>query len=118
MIRLKRRAPLLVALSPRSSSRARTPMDLPLSRTSRTVRALNSVVNTRRLRLAVTDSYRTFVRSGVSTKTGAGSAAASRARRAILAFTLSMESRSRAGCSAGDGHLVARSAGEKRRMRA
>src|SRR5207302_9104202 len=44
--------------------------DLPLSRTSRTVWALNSVVNVRRLRLAMTHSYRTFVRSGVSTKPG------------------------------------------------
>jgi len=31
---------------------------------------LNSVVNARRLRLAMTHSYRTFVRSGVSTKPG------------------------------------------------
>jgi hypothetical protein len=31
---------------------------------------LNSVVNARRLRLAMTYSYRTFVRSGVSTKPG------------------------------------------------
>jgi hypothetical protein len=50
------------------------PTDLPLSRTSRTVCALNSVVNARRLRLAIGHSYRTFVRSAVSTKPGALSA--------------------------------------------
>src|SRR5216684_2566335 len=58
------------AVSARSSSRATAPTDLPLSRISRTVWALNSVVNVRRLRLAMTHSYRTFVRSGVSTKPG------------------------------------------------
>src|SRR5437016_7928075 len=42
--------------------------DLPLSRTSRTASALNSFVNARRFRLAMTHSYRTFVRSEVSTK--------------------------------------------------
>ena len=44
--------------------------DLPLSRTSRTASALNSLVNARRFRFAMTHSYRTFVRSGVSTKPG------------------------------------------------
>src|SRR5216117_1232698 len=38
--------------------------ELPLSRTSRTASALNSLVNARRFRLAMTHSYRTFVRSG------------------------------------------------------
>jgi hypothetical protein len=57
-------------LSPRSRSRAITPMDFPLSRTSRTVCALNSFVNARRFPLAMDYSYRTFVRSGVSTKPG------------------------------------------------
>src|SRR5206468_1178943 len=42
----------------------------PLSRTSRTASALNSLVNARRFRFAMTHSYRTFVRSGVSTKPG------------------------------------------------
>ena len=41
-----------------------------LSRTIRNACALNSVVNARRLRLAMTHSYRTSVRSGVSTKSG------------------------------------------------
>ena len=45
-------------------------MDFPLSRTNRTVSALNSFVNARRFRLAMEHSYRTFVRSGVSTKPG------------------------------------------------
>src|SRR6185503_13617267 len=58
------------AVSVRSSSRAIAPTDFPLSRTSRTVSALNSFVNARRLRLAMTHSYRTFVRLGVSTKPG------------------------------------------------
>src|SRR6266481_429707 len=58
------------ALSVRPSSRATTPMDFPLSRINRTVSALNSSVNARRLRLAMEHSYRTFVRSAVSTKPG------------------------------------------------
>src|SRR2546422_11750404 len=58
------------AVSVRSSSRATAVTDLPLSRTIRTACALNSFVNARRLRLAMTHSYRTFVRSGVSTKPG------------------------------------------------
>jgi len=58
------------ALSVRSSSWATTPIDFPLSPTSRTVRALNSSVNARRFRLAMDHSYRTFVRSAVSTKPG------------------------------------------------
>src|SRR6185503_12619896 len=58
------------AVSVRSSSRATAPTDFPLSRTSRTVSALNSFVNARRLRLPMTHSYRTFVRSEVSTKPG------------------------------------------------
>ena len=58
------------ALSVRSSSRATTPIDFPLSPTSFTVRALNSSVNARRFRLAMDHSYRTFVRSAVSTKPG------------------------------------------------
>jgi hypothetical protein len=59
------------ALSVMSSSRATTPIDFPLSPTSRTVRALNPSVNARRFRLAMDHSYRTFVRSAVlSTKPG------------------------------------------------
>ncbi len=58
------------AVSVRSSSRATVGTDLPLSRTSRTASALNSFVNARRFRLAMTHSYRTFVRSEVSTKPG------------------------------------------------
>src|SRR6266700_6262069 len=58
------------ALSVRPSSWATTPMDFPLSRINRTVSALNSSVNARRLRLAMEHSYRTFVRSAVSTKPG------------------------------------------------
>src|SRR5712692_1803337 len=64
------RTQLRSAVSVRSSSRATVGTDLPLSRTSRTASALNSFVNARRLRLAMTHSYRTFVRSGVSTKPG------------------------------------------------
>src|SRR2546425_726454 len=64
------RTQLRSAISVRSSSRATVGTDLLLSRTSRTASALNSFVNARRLRLAVTHSYRTFVRSGVSTKPG------------------------------------------------
>src|SRR5258707_969225 len=41
-----------------------------LSRTMRTACSLNSVVNARRFRLAMTHSYRTFVRSEASTKPG------------------------------------------------
>jgi hypothetical protein len=51
-------------------ARATAGTDFPLSRTIRTACALNSFVNARRLRLAMTHSYRTFVRSGVSTKPG------------------------------------------------
>jgi hypothetical protein len=48
-----------------SSSRATVGTDFPLSRTSRIApAALNSAVNARRLRLAMTHSYRTFMRSG------------------------------------------------------
>jgi hypothetical protein len=54
----------------RSSSRATAPTVLPLAWTIRTASALNSFVNARRLRLAMDYSYRTFVRSGVSTKPG------------------------------------------------
>src|SRR2546428_10026183 len=64
------RTQLRSAVSVRSSSRATVGTDLPLSRTSRTASALNSLVNARRFRLAMTHSYRTFVRSGVSTKPG------------------------------------------------
>src|SRR2546426_4101583 len=64
------RTQLRSAVSVRSSSRATAVTDLPLSRTIRTACALNSFVNARRLRLAMTHSYRTFVRSGVSTKPG------------------------------------------------
>src|SRR5438445_4194244 len=64
------RTQLRSAVSVRSSSRATVGTDLPLSRTSRTASALNSFVNARRFRLAMTHSYRTFVRSGVSTKPG------------------------------------------------
>ena len=56
--------------SVRSSSRATAPTVLPLAWTIRTASALNSFVNARRLRLALDYSYRTFVRSGVSTKPG------------------------------------------------
>src|SRR5438876_11846732 len=45
-------------------------MAFPLSRTMRTACALNSFVNARRFRLAMTHSSRTFVRSEVSTKSG------------------------------------------------
>src|SRR5438876_8660091 len=45
-------------------------MAFPLSRTMRTACALNSFVNARRFRLAMTHSYRPFVRSEVSTKSG------------------------------------------------
>src|SRR6266566_2893475 len=64
------RTQLRSAVSVRSSSRATVGTDLPLSRTSRTASALNSLVNARRFRFAMTHSYRTFVRSGVSTKPG------------------------------------------------
>src|SRR6266566_2599338 len=64
------RTQLRSAVSVRSSSRATAATDLPLSRTIWTACALNSFVNARRLRLAMTHSYRTFVRSGVSTKPG------------------------------------------------
>src|SRR3989449_7298058 len=64
------RTQLRSAVSVRSSSRATAATDLPLSRTIRMACALNSFVNARRLRLAMTHSYRTFVRSGVSTKPG------------------------------------------------
>src|SRR5436309_518296 len=64
------RTQLRSAVSVRSSSRATVGTDLPLSRTSRTASALNSFVNARRFRLAMTHSYRTFVRSEVSTKPG------------------------------------------------
>src|SRR5207249_5713777 len=64
------RTQLRSAVSVRSSSRATAATDLPLSRTIRAACALNSFVNARRLRLAMTHSYRTFVRSGVSTKPG------------------------------------------------
>src|SRR5262252_7351684 len=66
------RTQLRSAVSVRSSSRATVATDFPLSRTIRTAWALNSFVNARRLRLAMTHSYRTFVRSGVSTKAGQG----------------------------------------------
>src|SRR3990167_7976192 len=42
----------------------------PLPRPSRTVWVLNPSVNARRFRLAMEHSYRTFVRSAVSTKPG------------------------------------------------
>src|SRR3989441_7372626 len=64
------RTQLRSAVSVRSRSRATVRTDLPLSRTSRTASALNSFVNARRFRLAMTHSYRTFVRSEVSTKSG------------------------------------------------
>src|SRR5262249_33854360 len=64
------RTQLRRAVSVRSSSRATVPTVFPLSRTIRTACALNSFVNARRLRLVMTHSYRTFVRSGVSTKPG------------------------------------------------
>src|SRR5262245_42200975 len=62
------RTQLRSAVSVKSSSRATVPTGFPLSRTIRTAWALNSVVNARRFRLAMTHSYRTFVRSEVSTK--------------------------------------------------
>src|SRR5436309_2817505 len=64
------RTQLRSAVSVRSSSRATAPMAFPLSRTTRTACALNSFVNARRFRLAMTHSSRTFVRSEVSTKSG------------------------------------------------
>src|SRR3989449_590815 len=64
------RTQLRSAVSVRSSSRATAPIAFPLSRTMRTACALNSFVNARRFRLAMTHSYRTFVRSEVSTKSG------------------------------------------------
>src|SRR5262249_9410415 len=66
------RTQLRSAVSVRSSSRATVATDFPLSRTIRTAWALNSFVNARRLRLTMTHPYRTFVRSGVSTKAGQG----------------------------------------------
>src|SRR5262249_33367608 len=64
------RTQLRSAVSVRSNSRATVGTDLPLSRTRRTASALNSSVNARRFRFAMTHSYRTFVRSRVSTKPG------------------------------------------------
>src|SRR5262245_3589031 len=64
------RTQLRSAVSVRSNSRATVGTDLPLSRTRRTASALNSCVNARRFRFAMTHSYRTFVRSRVSTKPG------------------------------------------------
>src|SRR5207237_10472498 len=59
------------AVSARSSSRAIAPMLFPLSKTNRTVSALNSSENARRLRFfPMGHSYRTSVRFGVSTKPG------------------------------------------------
>src|SRR5690242_7221766 len=61
------------AVSVRSSSRAIAPILFPLSRTNRTVSALNSSENARRLRFfPIGHSYRTFVRFEVSTKPGEG----------------------------------------------
>src|SRR5690348_12236710 len=70
------------AVSVRSSSRAIAPILFPLSRTNRTVSALNSSENARRLRFfPIGHSYRTFVRFEVSTKPGEGQPAAHNVRR-------------------------------------
>lgn len=53
-----------------SSSLATAPIDSLISRNSHTPCALNSVANAGRLSLAVTHSYRIFVRSGVFAKPG------------------------------------------------
>ena len=60
------------ALSVRSSSCATTPIDFPLSRTNRTVWVLNSSVNARRFRLAISHSYRTLRAIKSVYETGAG----------------------------------------------
>lgn len=52
----------------RSSCRATAPTLFPLLRISSTTSVLYSAENARRFRFAMTHSYRTFVRSGVSTK--------------------------------------------------
>src|SRR5689334_7590892 len=69
------------AVSVRSSSRAIAPILFPLSRTNRTVSALNSSENARRLRFSpIGHSYRTFVRFEVSTKPGEGQSYQARAQ--------------------------------------
>jgi transposase len=67
------RGPLPGATDPvdtRSLKLERCVEECLLARTSRTASALNSLVNARRFRSAMTHSHRTFVRSGVSTKPG------------------------------------------------